>query len=74
MILPTKHIPAKRSLLGVGAIIIVNLSDAQSVSRLWEKVRKDPSVGSFQRFIMALDLLYAVGILDYSNGEIRRLA
>lgn len=71
MILPTKHIPASQSILGVGAVLLRHLSRERTVSELWERVRVVKEVGTFERFVMALDLLYAVGAVRLEGGLLR---
>lgn len=80
MILPTKHLPPDRALLGIGAEILGQLKEPRSVSELWEAVRQArgliPSAAplSFDWFILALNLLYAISAVDHSNGILRREA
>ena len=61
MILPTKHIPLDQTLLGVGAVLLPYLTEAHTVSSLWEATRENVSVGTFDRFVLALDLLHVLG-------------
>lgn len=72
MILPTKHIPARHSLLGLGGLIMRRLESPKTVSALWDKVREDPDVRTFKRYILALDLLYLIGIIEYHEGQVQR--
>ncbi len=72
MILPSKHIPEDQALLGVGAVILQYLDQPQTVTSLWDKVRFEGTVGTFERFVMALDLLYITGLIILSQGMIRR--
>lgn len=78
MILPTKHLPQDRALLGVGAEILGQLKQPRSVSELWEAVRATRSLNpdsaqlSFDWFVLALNLLYAIAAIDHSNGIVRR--
>ena len=60
MIMPTKHIPAEQSLLGAGAVVFSELSQPRTVTALWEAVRDSRSVGTFERFVLAVTMLYAV--------------
>ena len=77
MILPTKHLPQDRALLGIGAEILCELSEPRSVSELWEAVigarSKNPTAAplSFDWFMLALNLLYAISAIDHSNGILR---
>jgi hypothetical protein len=63
--------------LGVGAQILADLTRPQTVSQLWEHSRRSQDYDSprrltWQRFILALDLLYAVNAVTMSDGLIER--
>ena len=58
MILPTKHIPADRALIGVGARLLDDLKRPRTVTSLWEAAKSRPAVGTFRRFALALTLLF----------------
>jgi len=70
MIHPTKHIPEEQTLLGVGALIWLELSQPQTVTSLWEAVRSNESVGTFERFVLALTMLYSLALVRFENGLI----
>jgi hypothetical protein len=70
MILPTKHIPLDGSLLGAGAIVLRQLENPMTPTASWEKAKCAPEVGTFGRFILVLDFLYAIGAIDYVGGLI----
>ena len=72
MIMPTKHIPTNRSLLGVGAFLLEHLRRPRTVTALWDAVKAVPEVGSFQRFVLAVDLLHALGAVTLDSGMLRR--
>ncbi len=72
MILPTKHIPARQSLLGVGAVLLRRLRRPRTAAALWERVRGDAKVRTFSRYVLALDLLHAMGAVDLVDGILRR--
>ena len=74
MILPSKHISEGQALIGVGAVVLHHLVRPETVTSLWDKVRNDRAVGTYERFILALDLLYITGILNLAQGMIRREA
>lgn len=74
MILPSKHISEDQALLGVGAVLIQELRQPQTVTSLWEKVRSHRAVGTFERFVLALDLLHITGVVVLANGMIERTA
>jgi hypothetical protein len=77
MILPTKHMPFERSLLGVSADILRLTAEPVTVSRLWEEFNQlrgdaDTRRIPFDWFILSLDLLYALGAVWYSHGRVNR--
>lgn len=72
MILPTKHIPTSHSLLGVGARVLAAIERPKTLVALWDQVREQPEVGTFARLVLALDLLYTMGVVDLVDGLITR--
>jgi hypothetical protein len=79
MILPTKHISQDRALLTVGSHILKQLNKRKTVSALWEKiiseynVMQDASHGiSYDWFVLALDLLFAIDAIEIKDGLLRR--
>ncbi|KLD71350.1 ABC-three component system middle component 6 [Xanthomonas pisi] len=76
MILPTKYLPHDRALITVGGDILKHLQEPRSVSALWDCVReaqiyKAPdAMVSFDWFILALNLLYAIAAINYRDGII----
>jgi hypothetical protein len=74
MILPTKHIAQNEALIGVGATLLARLTEPMTVSGLWERLRAEPNVGTFERFVLASNLLYLVGAIDIRDGLIVRTA
>ena len=73
MILPTKHIAQNEALIGVGATILAQLSGPRTVSSLWEDIRAEPNVGTFERFVLASNLLYLLGAIDIQDGFLFRV-
>lgn len=74
MILPSKHISEEQALIGVGAVVLRHLESPQTVTSLWDKVHDDRTVGTYERFVLALDLLHITGVISLSSGMIRREA
>ena len=74
MIHPTKHIPVELTLLGVGAVIITELSRPRTVSNLWTAVRDQKTVGTFERFVLALTMLHSLGAVTYEGGLVKTAA
>jgi len=70
MILPSKHISQNQALIGVGAILLGELNSPQTVTSLWEKVRANRAVGTYERYVLVLDLLYITGIISLTDGLI----
>ena len=74
MILPTKGISPERSLLGIGAEVLDILKRSMSISEVWTIYKRRTNRGrqnfvSFDWFILALDLLYAIGAVSLSSKE-----
>lgn len=79
MILPSKHLSRERALLTVGAHVLSLLARPQTVSALWEALnRHDAGVAVMPRritydwFLLALDLLYALGTIELERGLVTR--
>lgn len=70
MILPTKHVPEEQTLLGLGMTLLALLERPQTVTSLWERARVKGAFSSFERFVLALDLLHILRVIDLSNGVI----
>ena len=67
-LLPNKHVPTSRTLLGLGAMLLARLDTATTVNGLWDMVIEEPEIGSLQNFMLTLDYLYAIGAIDYEQG------
>lgn len=72
MILPNKHISMEFSLLGIGGKILAEMNQPQTVSSLWEAVKSEIGVATFERFTLSLSLLFAIGAIDLNNGLLVR--
>ncbi|MFA4844942.1 MAG: ABC-three component system middle component 6 [Patescibacteria group bacterium] len=76
MILPTKGIETDRALLAVGADILSLLDEAKTVSRLWDEFRsrrdsrERSTPVSYDWFVLALDVLFALGTVDMDRGRL----
>ena len=79
MILPTKRIPQDRALLAIGADILSIVEQPQTVSKVWDELRKlrlsriNGHSLSFDWFTLALCMLYAINALTLDNGRLRRV-
>ena len=78
MILPSKRLSPKRALFTVGAGLLVRLKRPKTVSRLWEEICKEQSEVensskiTFDWFILALDLLYMLDVIEFSDNLLKR--
>lgn len=69
MILPTKHLLSQDSLIGIGGLIMARVSNrGTTVSKLWEQLRNKREIGTYERFILALDTLFLLGFLALEEG------
>ncbi len=78
MILPTKHMRPDRALIGIGAEMLLKLERPMTVSKLWDEVRLRRSADTstpvidYKWFVLALDLLFMIGAVDFERGLIRK--
>lgn len=73
MILPNKNITLRYSLLGAGSKIISELKSPQTVTSLWNKVCNYEEINTFEKYILSLDFLYMIGIIDVEMGLIKKV-
>jgi len=73
MILPSKYIKLQNCLLNLGAVLLNNITDKQTVTLLWDKTKQLPEVKTFEKFTLGLDLLFALGLINLKKGIIVRL-
>ena len=62
--------PLSRSLLNVGAILLDSVDGRRTVSLLWSETKDRHEVGSFDRFVLGLDLLFILGLVDMGEGGV----
>ena len=82
MILPSKHLPQDRALLTVGARILSFLTRPMTVSAIWEELNfpaetltlSNHKRISYEWYLLALDLLYALDVIDLKSGLVVRRA
>lgn len=72
IILPDKTVRVGFSVIGVGAILLQNMDSVETVSSLWSKVKAREEVGTFEKFVAALVLLFSSGAILYNNGIIEK--
>lgn len=68
MLLPDKYVAVERSVLGQAAIILKHREPDRTVSELWSTLVADDSSWTFDRFTMALSLLFGFGVIALQNG------
>jgi hypothetical protein len=59
-------------LLGASAVVLAQLGYPKTVTATWERLRSDPAIRTFDRFVMALDLLFLMGLLELNDGLLTR--
>ena len=82
MILPSKHLPQDRALLTVGGHVLMFLAHPKTVSALWEELNRHegdlsaarPRKITYDWFLLALDLLYALEAIELESGLVARRA
>lgn len=78
MILPSKHLRTDQSLLYVGGQLLQLLVEPKTVSRLWDDMKQlrmpvaEQAPLSYDWFVLAIDLLYALGAVDLKDGRLQR--
>jgi hypothetical protein len=73
MILPNKNVTLRYSLLGVGSKIIFELKTPQTVTSLWEKVRSYEEINTFEKYVLSLDFLYMIDVIEMDKGLISKV-
>lgn len=82
MITPTKGITPDRALLSVGAQIVQQLEQPATVSQTWKRLcdwrieEGHRAPVSFGWFVLALDVLHALGVVEFRNDflTVRRVS
>lgn len=75
MVLPNKHVPVKRSLVGLGGEILKALAGhPRSVSSAWERVRDANKQASFEQFALAASFLFSLGAVEFDGENLRTRA
>jgi hypothetical protein len=75
MILPTKGVPPRQALISVGGEVLRVLSEPKTISRLWDDLRERREQGvevTFDWFILSLDMLFLLGIVEIDRGRVRK--
>jgi hypothetical protein len=72
VILPTKHLPLDLALLTGAATVLGAIRSPATVSTTWERVREASAITTFDRFVLSLDLLFALGLVKLESGRLAR--
>jgi len=72
MIMPNKNITMRYSLLHCGALLLAELKAPDTVSSLREKTKDQEALSNYEKFILTLDYLFALGIITLHDGLIVR--
>lgn len=68
MLLPDKYVSLPRSVLGQAAAMLALSRTDQTVSEYWNTCRDRIETLTQERFTLALDLLFMLGLVEVSNG------
>ena len=72
MILPSKYVQEKESLLGLGAVVLSYLKNDIPLSELWERSKENVETISFERFVLVLDMLFVMGLIVVEGQLVKR--
>lgn len=70
LLLPGKHTPASGSLLRQAELLYVSIDDVGPVAQAWLHCRELVLNVSFQRFVLMLDVLFALQVIEFSDSQI----
>jgi hypothetical protein len=79
LILPTKRLPEDRALLAIGADVLSILSRPQTVSKVWEEMKRGRMARNtstplpFDWFVLSLSFLFSIGAVDLRDGRLHRV-
>ncbi len=74
MILPSKHLSEDRALVTVGGDVLAQLREPKTVSRLWSDLKRSRATTiNYDWFVLSLDLLFAMGLIDFASGRVFRI-
>lgn len=73
MIMPSKYLREDEALIGVSGALLPLVEKNSNLSILWESAKMLDVVGNLERFILALDLLYLLGLVELRNNELVRV-
>jgi hypothetical protein len=72
MIMPNCSIPPRHSLFYCGALLLMELTEPETVSSLREKTSGLEMLASYEKFILTLDYLFIIKAITFRDGLIAR--
>lgn len=73
MIVPNKYLSEYDALIGVGAVLLKHLFVEKTLTGLWDEVKEFSNIGSFERFILGLDLLFVLGLVEIQEDKLLKV-
>jgi hypothetical protein len=70
--MPSKYLKEDEALIGVSAALLSLIEGNGNLSETWESAKKIKAIGSFERFILALNFLYLLDLVDLHENKIVR--
>jgi hypothetical protein len=77
MLLPSRSVSPQRALLSVAAQVSLQLDGPRTVSETWTRLKEWREANefdqplTFEAFLLALDMLYAMGLVDFDGHTLR---
>ena len=68
MILPNKYLTEDETLIGYGALILSKIQIQKRLSDLWEELKKEQVLDNYELFVLTLDMLFILGLIDVKNN------
>ena len=73
MILPSKHLPIKRSLIGCGAHVVSKLKRPRTIDSIWKDLRSEKKIESFAKLVATIEVLFMLGFVEMRDNKLRVL-
>lgn len=70
MLMPGKHLREEYSLLYLGGVVLRAIDGVRGLSVLWEHVRVEVPQFSFDNFVLALDFLFSIGVVELNEYDV----
>lgn len=70
MLMPGKHLREEHSLLYLGGVVLSAVNGVRSLSVLWDLVRPQVPQFSFDNFVLALDFLFSIGVVELNDYDV----